>query len=66
MLTLLLIFLTAFVAAVCGAVILIKLGGWLAITAAIIILCYYFLSISIFVISIGLDNLKKRMEERRK
>lgn len=66
MLTLALIFLTALVAVIYGAVALIQLGGLLAIMAAIVILCYYFLSISIFIISIGIDGIKKRMEVKKK
>lgn len=66
MLTLALIFLTALVAVIYGAIVLIQIGGWLATLAAILILCYYFLSVSIFVISVGLDAIKKKMEERRK
>lgn len=58
--TIALIFLTAFAAVVCGAVLLIKLGGWLAIASAIVVIMYYFLSTSILIILFAADAFEKR------
>lgn len=62
--TVLLYSITFFAATCCGAVLLIQLGGWLAILSAILILIFYFLTIAFAMISAGAamtykDRLKK-------
>lgn len=57
--------LTAFAAVICGSVILIKLGGWLATLSAILVICWYFLSSALIVILVaGAEaDKKKRVKE---
>ena len=61
-------FLTAFAAVICGAVLLIQIGGWLPILVAILIILYYFLSTGVLVILIAADvaDKKKKMKEAAK
>ena len=65
---LVLIFLTFFIGIICGAIILIKIGGWLAILSAILIILYYFFSTGILVCAITLDDIRKKdkMKEEAK
>ena len=67
MATLTIIFLVSFLACMTGAVMLIKIGGWLAILSAILILIYYFVSTGAIVI-LGVAELaemkKKKMKEQ--
>ncbi len=68
MMTILMICLTAFAAVICGGVILIKLGGWLATLSAILIICHFFVSTAIIII-LAADaetDKRKRMKEEAK
>ena len=47
---LLLIYLTLFAAVICGSVILIQLGGWLAILSAVLIIIHFFITAALLVI----------------
>jgi uncharacterized integral membrane protein len=47
---LLLIYLTLFAAVICGSVILIQLGGWLAILSAVLIIIHFFITGALLVI----------------
>lgn len=63
------IYLTLFAAVICGAVMLIKVGGWLAILSATFILIHFFITASLLVI-LGLNswaekNKSKRQEEKK-
>ena len=59
--TILMLFLTAFASVVCGSVLLIKAGGWLATLSAILIICYYFVSSALIMILIaGIETDKKK------
>ena len=60
-----LIFLTFLAGIICGAVILIKIGGWLAILSAILIILYYFFSAGILVCAVTLDDLRKKDKMKR-
>ena len=60
-----LIFITFFAAVICGAVMLIQLGGWLAILAAILILCHFFISLSLNVLFVA-GSLKEKEKEKKK
>ena len=64
MATITVIFSTFFAAIICGTVLLIQTGGWLAITAAILILCHYFITLSMLVILIA--GAKERLDEKKK
>ena len=64
MATITVIFATFFAAVVCGSVLLIQAGGWLAITAAVLILCHYFISLSLLVILIA--GATERLKEKKK
>lgn len=63
MTVLLLIFFTFFIAIVCGAVLLIQLGGWLAILAAILSVCYFFLSVSMILI-LGAGSVANKRQQK--
>ena len=47
---LLLIYLTLFAAVICGSVILIQMGGWLAILSAVLIIIHFFITGALLVI----------------
>lgn len=47
---LLLIYLTLFAAVICGSVILIQIGGWLAILSAVLIIIHFFITGALLVI----------------
>lgn len=47
---LLLIYLTLFASVICGSVILIQLGGWLAILSAVLIIIHFFITAALLVI----------------
>lgn len=67
--TIALIFLTAFAAVVCGAVLLIQIGGWLPILTAILLILHYFLSTTMIIILFtaeAVDKRKKLKEEAGK
>ena len=56
--------LTAFAATICGSVILIKAGGWLATLSAILIICHYFISSALIMILVaGAEADKKRFKK---
>lgn len=63
----LMIFATFFAAIVCGTVLLIQSGGWLAIMAAILILCQYFISLGLIITlaAYGKNNKKNSKEETK-
>lgn len=58
-----LIFLTAFVSMICGAVMLIQIGGWLPTLVAILLILQWFLGASVLVILIGGAVIKKEKKE---
>lgn len=63
------LFLTFFAAVITGSVILIQVGGWLQILAAILIIIHFFISTSLLVILIEGTRLEKKRikkEEDRK
>lgn len=60
-----LIYLTCFVAVIAGAVMLIQMGGWLAILSAILIIIHFFLTASLLVI-LGLASAKLKKQEIKK
>ena len=60
-----LLFLTFFTAVIIGAVLLIQLGGWLAILSAILIIFHFFVSSSILVCSMVLDKITKKKGEQK-
>lgn len=63
----LMVFATFFAAIVCGTVLLIQSGGWLAIMAAILILCQYFISLGLIITlaAYGKINKKNSKEETK-
>lgn len=63
----LMIFATFFAAIVCGTVLLIQSGGWLAIMTAILILCQYFISLGLIITlaAYGKINKKNSKEETK-
>lgn len=63
----LMVFATFFAAIVCGTVLLIQSGGWLAIMAAILILCQYFISLGLIITlaAYGKNNKKNSKEETK-
>lgn len=46
----LMIYLTLFAAVICGSVMLIQLGGWLAIISAVLIIIHFFITGALLVI----------------
>lgn len=65
MATISLLFTTFFAAVVCGSVLLIRLGGWLAMVAAILILCQFFISLSLITI-LTVGSMKDRQKQKEK
>ena len=61
-----LIAMTFFAAVMIGSVILIQLGGWLAIMAAILILIHYFMSVFLASLCIASEKASKRKKEELK
>ena len=60
----LLYFITQFFAAITGAVMLIQMGGWLAILAAILILSGDFITMGVFVLFLSYLGQQKKKEAK--
>ena len=56
------IFLVSLAAVITGSSILLQMGGWLQILVAILILLYYFLSVSVICILVLGESIKKKKE----
>ena len=64
MATLFMIFLVSLIASVTGAVILIKVGGWLAILSAVLILMYFFASASMVAIVMLTEAVSRKKDKK--
>ena len=61
---LVLIFLTAFISMIAGAVMLIQLGGWLPILVAILLIIQWFLSTG-FIMIFAIASMYKKEEKEK-